>query len=181
MGLPWKSLLTCHCNVACDVSDDTRCSLKAALPIDHTMACAGVCMSMRHGAAAMQITPIHDRTPCTPSTSGRVPPLKYRSRRCTTNVSETLTRAHLGSPPHRGQRLDISLNAATEGEERGLQLEQKRCCLRLLKLGTTDVPAGSEVYQGAFGEWSVEESDVKEVLGYRAGLSVAALGGPLNP
>ncbi|CAL5221533.1 g3742 [Coccomyxa viridis] len=96
----------------------------------------------------MQITPIHDRTPCTPSTSGRVPPLKYRSRRCTTNVSETLTRAHLGSPPHRGQRLDISLNAATEG---------------------------SEVYQGAFGEWSVEESDVKEVLGYRAGLSVAAL------
>ena len=32
------------------------------------------------------------------------------------------------------------------------------------------------MYQGAFGEWSVDESDVKEVLGYRAGLSVAALG-----
>jgi len=37
-------------------------------------------------------------------------------------------------------------------------------------------PAGSEVYQGAFGEWRVEESDVKEVLGYRAGISVAAVG-----
>ena len=52
--------------------------------------------------------------------------------------------------------------------------------LLLLNRGTTDVSAGSEVYQGAFGEWSVEESDVKEVLGYRAGLSVAALGGPLT-
>ena len=32
------------------------------------------------------------------------------------------------------------------------------------------------MYKGAFGEWSVDESDVKEVLGYRAGLSVAAAG-----
>lgn len=37
--------------------------------------------------------------------------------------------------------------------------------------------AGSEVYKGAFGDWSVDENDVKEVVGYRAGLSVAALGG----
>ncbi|KAK9914886.1 hypothetical protein WJX75_001918 [Coccomyxa subellipsoidea] len=33
---------------------------------------------------------------------------------------------------------------------------------------------GREVFRGAYGEWEVEESDVREVLGYRAGISVAA-------
>ena len=33
-----------------------------------------------------------------------------------------------------------------------------------------------EVYRGVYGEWEVEDSDVKEVLGYRAGISVAAAG-----
>lgn len=36
--------------------------------------------------------------------------------------------------------------------------------------------ADREVYRGVYGEWEVEESDVKEVLGYRAGISVAAAG-----
>ncbi|CAL8468689.1 g8229 [Coccomyxa elongata] len=36
------------------------------------------------------------------------------------------------------------------------------------------VSRGREVYRGVYGEWEVEESDVKEVLGYRAGISVAA-------
>lgn len=31
------------------------------------------------------------------------------------------------------------------------------------------------VYQGMFGNWSVDELDIKEVYGYRAGISVAAL------
>ncbi|EIE22348.1 hypothetical protein COCSUDRAFT_33484 [Coccomyxa subellipsoidea C-169] len=33
---------------------------------------------------------------------------------------------------------------------------------------------GQEVFRGVYGDWQVEESDVREVLGYRAGISVAA-------
>ena len=40
---------------------------------------------------------------------------------------------------------------------------------------------GREVFRGAYGEWEVEESDVREVLGYRAGISVAATGDFLCP
>ena len=36
--------------------------------------------------------------------------------------------------------------------------------------------AGSEVFKGVYGDWRIEESDVREVWGYRAGLSVAAAG-----
>ncbi len=35
---------------------------------------------------------------------------------------------------------------------------------------------GQEVFRGVYGDWQVEESDVREVLGYRAGISVAAAG-----
>ncbi|KAF5839535.1 hypothetical protein DUNSADRAFT_508 [Dunaliella salina] len=37
-----------------------------------------------------------------------------------------------------------------------------------------NAPPSKEVYQGTFGPWSIEEEDVKEVLGYRAGITVAA-------
>lgn len=33
-------------------------------------------------------------------------------------------------------------------------------------------------YNGQFGEWTLEESDRQEVLGYRTGLSLAAVGIP---
>lgn len=36
--------------------------------------------------------------------------------------------------------------------------------------------SNGEVYQGRFGPWRIEQQDVVEVWGYRAGLSVAALG-----
>ena len=32
------------------------------------------------------------------------------------------------------------------------------------------------VYKGIYSDWSVEEEDVREVIAYRAGLNVAALG-----
>jgi uncharacterized integral membrane protein len=32
------------------------------------------------------------------------------------------------------------------------------------------------VYQGSYGPWSIEQEDLEQVYGYRAGLSVAALG-----
>lgn len=35
---------------------------------------------------------------------------------------------------------------------------------------------GDVVYQGRFGAWKVEPEDVREVYGYRAGITVAALG-----
>lgn len=35
------------------------------------------------------------------------------------------------------------------------------------------------VYKGIYSDWSVEEEDVREVIAYRAGLNVAALGEPL--
>ena len=35
------------------------------------------------------------------------------------------------------------------------------------------------VYKGVYSDWSVEEEDVREVIAYRAGLNVAALGKPL--
>lgn len=47
--------------------------------------------------------------------------------------------------------------------------------MRMLKLCAEIV--GREVYRGVYGDWEVEESDVKEVLGYRAGISVGAAGG----
>lgn len=33
-----------------------------------------------------------------------------------------------------------------------------------------------ETYQGMYGPWRIEEADRQEVLGYRAGLTVAAAG-----
>lgn len=36
----------------------------------------------------------------------------------------------------------------------------------------------AETFQGVYGPWKVEEADRKEVLGYRAGLSIAAAGPP---
>ena len=35
---------------------------------------------------------------------------------------------------------------------------------------------GTVVYQGRYGDWSVEEEDVREVLSYRACLNVSAAG-----
>jgi len=46
--------------------------------------------------------------------------------------------------------------------------------MRTLKLCVESV--GREVYRGVYGDWEVEDSDVKEVLGYRAGISVGAAG-----
>lgn len=34
------------------------------------------------------------------------------------------------------------------------------------------------IYKGIYSDWSVEEEDVREVIAYRAGLNVAALGEP---
>ena len=32
------------------------------------------------------------------------------------------------------------------------------------------------VYKGMYGDWSVEDDDVREVIAYKAGLNIAALG-----
>lgn len=32
------------------------------------------------------------------------------------------------------------------------------------------------IYKGIYSDWSVEDEDVREVIAYRAGLNVAALG-----
>jgi len=52
---------------------------------------------------------------------------------------------------------------------------RQSCCRRGLK----PLCAGSEVFKGMYGDWRIEESDVREVWGYRAGLSVAAAGARL--
>ena len=36
------------------------------------------------------------------------------------------------------------------------------------------------VYKGMYGDWTVEDDDVREVIAYRAGLNVAALGTGLH-
>ena len=36
--------------------------------------------------------------------------------------------------------------------------------------------AEKPVYKGVYGDWSIEPEDVREVVAYRAGLNVAALG-----
>ena len=46
-------------------------------------------------------------------------------------------------------------------------------CLRSLTLNEHAV---GRKYNGQFGEWTLEETDKQEVLGYRTGLSLAALG-----
>lgn len=57
-----------------------------------------------------------------------------------------------------------------------------RTCTARQKLRTLPVRelvslcAGDEVFKGMYGDWRIEESDVREVWGYRAGLSVAAAG-----
>jgi uncharacterized integral membrane protein len=43
--------------------------------------------------------------------------------------------------------------------------------------GSSSPGANSKaIYQGSYGPWSIEQADILEVYGYRAGLSVATLG-----
>ena len=134
----------------------------------------GVCTGCRQNVLAFQITPPNDRYPCSPSTSGRFSPQQRSSGGFSTTASPQLTRRPLWSKGYAQRYSGISLKAASEGQQ--ALLSSEITCTMNGKYSYDDACSGSEVYQGAFGEWRVEESDVKEVLGYRAGLSVAALG-----
>ena len=47
---------------------------------------------------------------------------------------------------------------------------------RLRTCGAASQGSGSPVYKGVYGDWTLEQSDVDEVKGYRAGLTIAAGG-----
>ncbi|XP_051121945.1 uncharacterized protein LOC127245238 [Andrographis paniculata] len=56
-------------------------------------------------------------------------------------------------------------------------VNRRRCCLSLLSVVCQAVgerPEATAVYEGAYGPWKVESSDVQEVVLYRSGLVAAA-------
>lgn len=56
-------------------------------------------------------------------------------------------------------------------------ISRRRCCLSLLSVvcqAVGEQPKATAVYQGAYGPWKVESSDIQEVILYRSGLVTAA-------
>ena len=84
--------------------------------------------------------------------------------------ASTANRGRSGCLCPRHGRVPPSAGMGRHHRSEGLQ--QRR---RSLAAAASSSSSDAEVYSGMFGEWRVEEQDVKEVTAYRLGISVATL------
>jgi len=85
------------------------------------------------------------------------------------------------SPAHRRNKHSCSPQAAAQQDLPGMSLIAVLICVAETQAHTAAVTAGAQaqdkpVYKGIYSDWTVEDQDVREVIAYRAGLNVAALG-----